>query len=81
MDFSSYVLLSLGSLFVILSPLGTVPIFLGLTEGSAAGERISMARRACIIAFIVMAAFSLLGSRILNAFQVGIPALQIAGGS
>ena len=80
MDLSSYTLLSLGSLFAILSPLGTVPTFLALTEGNAAGERLSMARRACIVAFVVMAAFSLLGSRILDAFHVGIPALQIAGG-
>ena len=80
MDLPSYSLLAFGSLFAILSPLGTVPTFLALTEEDSDAARISMARRACIIAFLVMAAFSLLGSRILGSFQVSIPALQIAGG-
>lgn len=80
MDLASYALLTFGSLFAILSPLGTVPTFLALTEDDTAAARISMARRACIIAFVVMTAFSLLGSRILGSFQVSIPALQIAGG-
>jgi len=80
MDLVSYCLLAFASLFAMLSPLGTVPAFLAITEGGSENARISMARRACIIAFVVMSTFSLLGSRILNSFQVGIPALQIAGG-
>ncbi len=80
MDLASYALLAFGSLFAILSPLGTIPTFLALTEEDGDAARISMARRACIIAFLVMTAFSLLGSRILGSFQVSIPALQIAGG-
>ncbi|HKJ23336.1 MAG TPA: MarC family protein [Myxococcota bacterium] len=80
MSLSSYVLLATGSLFAILSPLGTVPTFLALTEGDSAEDRVSMARRACTVAFVVMAAFSLFGSSILGSFAVGVPALQIAGG-
>lgn len=79
-DLPSYALLATGSLFAILSPLGTVPTFLALTEGDTTQERVSMAGRACALAFVVMAAFSLFGSSILNAFAVGVPALQIAGG-
>jgi len=80
MDLPSYTLLAFGSLFAILSPLGTVPTFLALTEGDTTAERVSMARRACTVAFIVMAVFSLFGASILGAFAVGVPALQIAGG-
>jgi len=80
MDLGSYGLLAMGSLFAILSPLGTVPTFLALTEGDTTAERVSMARRACTVAFIVMAVFSLFGASILGAFAVGVPALQIAGG-
>jgi multiple antibiotic resistance protein len=80
MELYSYVLLSVGSLFAILNPLGTVPTFMALTEGSGADDRVSMARRACLVAFFVMSTFSLLGARILSSFRVGIPALQIAGG-
>lgn len=80
MDLLSYALLAFGSLFAILSPLGTVPTFLALTEDDGVEARISMARRACGVAFVAMAAFTVLGSSILAAFRVGIPALQIAGG-
>jgi multiple antibiotic resistance protein len=80
LDLASYTLLAFGSLFAILSPLGTVPVFIALTEGDAEHARISMARRACTIAFLVMATFTVLGSRILGAFDVSIPALQMAGG-
>lgn len=75
-----YSLLAFGALFAILSPLGTVPTFLALTEDDDSESRLSMARRACFVAFLVMATFSVLGARILGAFHVGIPALQIAGG-
>ncbi|MGH0029642.1 MAG: MarC family protein [Myxococcota bacterium] len=80
MELLPYSLLAFGSLFAILSPLGTVPTFLALTEDDDLASRLSMARRACLIAFAAMATFSVLGSRILGAFQVSIPALQIAGG-
>lgn len=76
----AFALLASGSLFAILSPFGTVPTFLALTEGAYDAERISMARRACIVAFAVLMAFSLVGSQILGLFQVGVPALQMAGG-
>lgn len=79
-DLASYALLAFGSLFAILSPLGTVPIFVALTEGDDQAQRIAMARRATLIAFVVMALFSVAGSTILAAFLVSIPALQIAGG-
>lgn len=80
MTLPAYALLAFGSLFAILSPLGTVPAFLALTESDELHARISMARRACIVAFVVLAAFSLVGSEILRSFQVSVPALQIAGG-
>ncbi len=80
MELHSYTLLALGSLAAILNPLGTVPTFLAVTEGSSDDERIAMARRGCLVAFFAMAAFALLGTRILASFRVGIPALQMAGG-
>jgi multiple antibiotic resistance protein len=80
MDLSSYVLLATGSLLAILNPLATVPTFLAMTESDAVEDRLSMARRACTIAFCVMAVFSLFGTSILNGFAVSVPALQIAGG-
>ena len=76
----SYVFLSFGSLFAILSPFATIPTFLALTEGNSAEERTRMAKRACTIATFVAVAFSLLGLSILSLFRVTVPAFQIAGG-
>lgn len=80
MELLPYTLLAFGSLFAIVSPFATVPIFLAVTEGENAEERLSLARRACVLAFILLLAFAVLGTRILGAFRVTVPALQIAGG-
>jgi multiple antibiotic resistance protein len=80
MDLGTYALLAFGSLFAILSPFATVPAFLTITEHDAAADRLRMARRACLVAFAVLSAFSLLGSPLLESLRVSIPALQIAGG-
>ena len=80
MDLGAYTLLALGSLFAILSPFGTVPAFLTITEHDTAVDRLRMARRASLVAFVVLTAFALLGSPLLESLRVSIPALQIAGG-
>lgn len=80
MELLPYTLLAFGSLFAIVSPFATVPIFLALTEDDDADARVAMARRACVLAFILLLAFAVLGTRILGAFRVTVPALQLAGG-
>lgn len=80
MDALNYGLLAFGSLFAILSPFATVPMFLALTEDDEEEARISMARRACVIALVVLLAFGTLGAAILEVFRISVPALQIAGG-
>ncbi|GAB7190337.1 MarC family protein [Kineococcus sp. NUM-3379] len=68
------------TLFVIMDPLGTVPIFLGLTSRLAAHERARAARQAVLVAFGVIVAFAVFGQRILDYLHVSLPALQTAGG-
>lgn len=75
-----YAILAFGSLFAILSPFATVPTFLALSDDETPADQMSMAARACVLAFIVLALFSLLGEPILAGFRVSVPALQIAGG-
>jgi len=79
-DHLNYGLLAFGSLFAILSPFATVPMFLAFTEDHDAESRISMAGRACVIALVVLVAFGTLGTTILEAFRISIPALKVAGG-
>lgn len=39
-----------------------------------------MARRACVVAFLVLSGFSMTGLKILDVFGITIPAFKIAGG-
>ncbi|WP_432573798.1 MarC family protein [Kineococcus sp. SYSU DK005] len=68
------------TLFVIMDPLGTVPIFLGLTAPFTVAERSRAARQAVLVAFGVIVAFALFGQRILDYLHISLPALQAAGG-
>lgn len=79
-SYVSYAVLALGSLFAVLNPFATVPPFIAMTESSSVAERRAMAKRACIIAAVVLLLFSFSGLRILSFFGVSAPAFQIAGG-
>lgn len=68
------------TLFVIMDPLGTVPIFLGLTAPFSPFERARAARQAVVVAFGVIVAFAVFGQRILDYLHISLPALQAAGG-
>lgn len=76
----NYFLLCLGTLFAVLSPMATVPPFLAMTESDHREERLIMARRACIVAFLVLVTFAITGLAILDMFRITIPAFKIAGG-
>ncbi|HWN59202.1 MAG TPA: MarC family protein [Streptosporangiaceae bacterium] len=68
------------TLFVIIDPAGTVPVFLGLTRGRSRRDRNQLAWQATIVAFSVIVAFALFGRTILDYLGVGLPALEGAGG-
>lgn len=68
------------TLFVIMDPLGTVPIFLGLTSTMSAPQRARAARQAVLVALAVIVTFAVFGQRILDYLHITLPALQTAGG-
>jgi multiple antibiotic resistance protein len=68
------------TLFVIIDPPGTVPIFIGLTRGRSARTKHRLARQAALVAFVVIVAFALFGREILAYTQVQLAALEGAGG-
>ena len=69
------------TLFVIIDPPGIVPVYLGLTRGRSSRTRRRLAwQAAVVVAFAVIVAFALFGRAILNYTQVGLPALEGAGG-
>ena len=68
------------TLFVIMDPLGTVPLFLALTGGFTMGARARAAGLAVLVSLGVIVSFALFGRQILDYLGIGIPALQGAGG-
>ncbi|HTZ71378.1 MAG TPA: MarC family protein [Acetobacteraceae bacterium] len=69
------------ALMVIVDPVGTAVVFAAMTPQDTAAERASQARRACLVAFLVLAAFGLAGANLLSAMGIGLPAMRIAGGA
>ncbi|GAA4808779.1 MarC family protein [Nocardioides caeni] len=68
------------TLFVIMDPVGTVPIFLSLTAGRSAASARKAAWQAVAVSFLVITIFAFFGQQILTNLHISLPALQCAGG-
>ncbi len=68
------------TLFVIMDPPGTVPIFLGLTGAMTRPARHRAARQAIFVAFGVIVSFALFGQQLLTYMHISLAALQGSGG-
>lgn len=68
------------TLFVVIDPLGLVPVLLALTAGAAAADRRRMALRGTLIATVILLAFALVGDPLLDLLGIGLPAFRTAGG-
>ncbi len=67
-------------LFIIVDPLAGIPIFLAITPNRTRGERRVMARRSCLVAFLVIVFFLLAGPSILGWFGINTSAVRVCGG-
>ena len=67
-------------LFVVMDPIGNMPIFMSLTESPRPGYRLLMAKRSVLIGFFVMLFFAYAGEAFLNLLGISMPAFRIAGG-
>lgn len=68
------------SFLAVVNPIGTVPVFLALTDGASLNRRRDIARKAVLIAFAILLAFLVLGRMILSLFGVTLSAFRVAGG-
>ncbi|MFT8638813.1 MAG: MarC family protein [Bifidobacterium sp.] len=71
---------SLLALFPIVNPVGALAAFAGLTGGYAPSELRRQGLHAGLDVGIILTAFAILGSLILNVFGLNLQAIQIAGG-
>jgi multiple antibiotic resistance protein len=64
----------------IVNPLGAVPLVMSVAAHLPEAERLRQIRRACAYTFVLMTAFLVAGSLIMNFFGISMPGMRIAGG-
>ncbi|MCK9316640.1 MAG: MarC family NAAT transporter [Verrucomicrobia bacterium] len=69
-----------GSIFPMVNPFSTVPLFLSLTVRMTMEERVKLGDKACVNATIIMLVALFLGTLFLHFFNISVPSLRIAGG-
>lgn len=74
------IVLTVGTLFPIMNPFSTAPLFVSLTAGFDSKRRNRDALMACIYAFGILAMFLLLGTAIIDFFGISVAGIRIAGG-
>ena len=68
------------ALFVIIDPLGNIPLFIGLTEGMKEKERANTFIEAHVVGFCLLMLFTIAGTWILSIFAIQLSDFKIAGG-
>ena len=78
---AGFFLKTLGAIFVVVDPIGGIPLFLSLTAEETEKERITTAFKASLAAFLVLSIFIFLGEKILALFQISMGSFRVAGGA
>lgn len=73
-------LLCFTSFFTLTNPLGTMPVFLTMTNGMNDHERKAIVRRATIVSFITLMVFTFSGQFLFKFFGISSNGFRIAGG-
>lgn len=68
------------TLFVVIDPIGTIPIFIAVTAGMSAEARPKVALVGVLIAAVVLYFFLALGQLVFEALGLALGSFQIAGG-
>jgi multiple antibiotic resistance protein len=78
--FLDTILLSYAALFPIVNPVGSAPLFLGLTQFCTDRERNALVLRVAINSFFLLLGSLLIGSHVLEFFGISLPVVRIGGG-
>ena len=68
------------SMFIVIDPIGLVPIYIGLTSNTELKLRHNIINKAVTIAFIVLSLFIIAGKHILRLLEINMGSFFIAGG-
>lgn len=79
-DLLPFALLCFTSFFTLTNPLGTMPVFLTMTNGMNDHERKAIVRRATIVSFITLMVFTFSDQFLFKFFGISSNGFRIAGG-
>jgi len=79
-DFFGNLIKSTIALFVVIDPIGSVPLFMVLTEKMDKNERTTVSKIAIVTAAALLTIFAVAGSQILTIFGITIYSFMVAGG-
>lgn len=68
------------TLWVVIDPIGTIPVFVAVTAAIEAANRLKVALHAALVAAGVLMFFLVVGQFLIEALGISLPAFQIAGG-
>ena len=68
------------ALFIVVDPLGNVPIFMSITQNMTKPQRRRTFRLAIITGLVLLTFFSLVGQNILILFGISLDSFMVAGG-
>lgn len=75
-----FALLCFTSFFTLTNPLGTMPVFLTMTQGMNDQERQHIVKRATIISFLILVTFTFSGQFLFKFFGISTNGFRIAAG-
>ena len=75
-----FALLCFTSFFTLTNPLGTMPVFLTMTQGMSKDERQRIEKRATIISFLILIVFTFSGQFLFKFFGISTNGFRIAAG-
>ena len=75
-----FAFICLTSFFTLTNPLGTMPVFLSMTKGLDNAQRAQIVKRATIISFIILIAFTISGQVLFTLFGISTNGFRIAAG-
>ncbi len=77
---TSVIVPAFAMLFVVIDPIGLVPMFVALTTGADQAARRRVAVKAILVAATILTIFAIAGEGVLHFLGISLPAFRISGG-
>jgi multiple antibiotic resistance protein len=68
------------TLFLVINPFGSIPVFLAVTRGMSRDEQLRVAGKAVVVAAAILIVFIAVGEIVLDGMNVSLPSFRVAGG-